>query len=133
MQAICLWSLWQATLLPIAVGFTRRGQQRFVEWVTGLALNVEEHTLTQSLIGLGRVPDWKALESFAEYGRWDLPFLQWGLAHHLDSVPERPWFGYHVWAGDDTRVHRNSPDVWAPAPSTSTPPAAPTAPPPSAP
>jgi Transposase DDE domain len=112
MQAICLWSLWQATLLPIAVGFTRRGQQRFVEWVTGLALNVEEHTITQSLIGLGRVPDWKALESFAEYGRWDLPFLQWGLAHHLDSVPERPWFGYHVWAGDDTKVHRNSPDVW---------------------
>src|SRR3954451_4709248 len=112
MQAICLWSLWQAILVPVAVGFTRRGQQRFVEWVTGLALNVEEHTITQSLIGLGRVPDWKALESFAEYGRWDLPFLQWGLAHHLDSVPERPWFGYHVWAGDDTKVHRNSPDVW---------------------
>jgi hypothetical protein len=112
MQAICLWPLWQAILVPIAVGFTRRGQQRFVEWVTGLALNVEEHTITQSLIGLGRVPDWKALESFAEYGRWDLPFLQWGLAHHLDALPERPWFGYHVWAGDDTKVHRNSPDVW---------------------
>jgi hypothetical protein len=112
MQAICLWPLWQAILVPVAVGFTRRGQQRFVEWVTGLALNVEEHTITQSLIGLGRVPDWKALESFAEYGRWDLPFLQWGLAHHLDCLPERAWFGYHVWAGDDTKVHRNSPDVW---------------------
>ena len=27
MQATLLWSLWQAILLPIAVGFTRRGQQ----------------------------------------------------------------------------------------------------------
>ena len=66
MQATQLWLLWQAILLPVAVGFTRRGQQRFVEWVTGLALNVEEHTITQSLVGLGRVGDWKALESFAE-------------------------------------------------------------------
>jgi hypothetical protein len=112
MKAIQLWSLWQAILLPLAVGFTRRGQQRFVEWVTGLALNVEEHTITQSLIGLDRVPDWKAVESFAEYGSWDLRFLQWGLAHRLDRLPERTWYGYHAWAGDDTKVHRTSKDVW---------------------
>jgi hypothetical protein len=73
MKAIHLWTLWQAILLSLAAGFTRRGRQRFVEWVTGLALNVEEHTITQSLIGLERVPDWKALESFAEYGSRDLP------------------------------------------------------------
>jgi hypothetical protein len=112
MKATQLWLLWQAILLPVAVGFTRRGQQRFVEWVTGLALNVEEHTITQSLIGLDRVADWKALESFAEYGAWDLPFLQWGLARRLDRLPQRPWHGYHVWAGDDTKVHRSSKDVW---------------------
>ena len=62
MKANWLWSLWQAILLSFALGFTRRGRQRFVQWVTGLALNVEEHTITQSLIGLGRVRDWKALE-----------------------------------------------------------------------
>jgi hypothetical protein len=112
MKAIQLWSLWQAILIPIATGFTRRGQQRFVEWVTGLALNVEEHTITQSLIGLDRVPDWKALESFAEYGSWDLPVLQWSLARHLDRRPDRTWHGYHVWAGDDTKVHRSSKKVW---------------------
>ena len=112
MQATQLWSLWQAVLLPIALGFTRRGQQRFVEWVTGLALNVEEHTVTQSLIGLDRVGDWKALESFAEYGAWDLRFLQWGLALDLDRLPGRAWHGYRVWAGDDTKVHRTSKDVW---------------------
>src|SRR5438067_8234484 len=91
MQAICLWPLWQAILMPIAAGFTRRGQQRFVEWVTGLALNVEEHTITQSLIGLDRTQDWKALEAFAEYGSWNPHWLPWSLAHRLDRRPDRAW------------------------------------------
>jgi hypothetical protein len=107
-----LWSLWQAILLSLAAGFTRRGQQRFVQWVTGLALNVEEHTITQSLIGIERVGDWKALEAFAEYGSWSLPYLQWALARRIGRLPEGTWYGYHVWAGDDTKVHRNSKDVW---------------------
>jgi hypothetical protein len=112
MKANRLWSLWQAILLSFALGFTRRGRQRFVEWVTGLALNVEEHTITQSLIGLGRAHDWKALESFAEYGSWNVRCLAWGLANRLDRLPQRVWHGYHVWAGDDTKVHRTSADVW---------------------
>ena len=58
MHAKRLWSLWQALVLSMALGFgQQRGRQRFVEWVTGLALNVEEHTITQSLIGLDRVAD----------------------------------------------------------------------------
>jgi hypothetical protein len=112
MKANRLWSLWQAILLSFALGFTQRGKQRFVQWVTGLALNVEEHTITQSLIGLDRTQDWRALESFAEYGRWNLPFLQWGLARRLERLPDRLWHGYRVWAGDDTKVHRTSKDVW---------------------
>jgi hypothetical protein len=81
MNATWLWPLWQAIVLSMAWGFTQRGKQRFVQWVTGLALNVEEHTITQSLIALDRAHDWKALESFAEYGSWDLPLLQWGIAN----------------------------------------------------
>ena len=107
-----LWAMWQAILLSIALGFTSRGKQRFVQWATGLALNVEEHTITQSLVGLDRPQDWKALEAFAEYGSWNLPFLQEGLARRLDRLPDRTWYGYRVWAGDDTKVHRGSPDVW---------------------
>jgi hypothetical protein len=107
-----LWSLWQDIVLTFAIGFTRRGEQRFVEWVTGLALNVEEHTITQSLVGLDRVPDWKALESFAEYGCWNLPLLQERTAWVVDRLPDRRWHGYRVWAGDDTKVHRSSPHVW---------------------
>jgi hypothetical protein len=112
MKTTRLWSLWQAIVLSVALGFTQRGKQRFVQWVTGLALHVEEHTITQSLIGLDRVHDWKALESFAEYGSWNVPFRQWGLACRLDDLPTRLWHGYRVWAGDDTKVHRSSKDVW---------------------
>jgi hypothetical protein len=112
MKANWLWALWQAILLSFALGFTRRGRQRFVQWVTGLALNVEEHTITQSLVGLSRVGDWKALEAFAEYGSWKPRCLAWGLAHRLDRLPHRAWHGYRVWAGDDTKVHRTSKDVW---------------------
>jgi Transposase DDE domain len=112
MQAILLWPIWQALALEVAGSFTAPGQRRFVEWVTGLALNVEEHTITQSLVGLDRVPDWKALESFAEYGHWDLPLLEWSTAGAIDRHTDRLWHGYRVWAGDDTKVHRNSPDVW---------------------
>lgn len=112
MKATWLWPLWQAVVLSLAWGFTPRGKQRFVEWVTGLALNVEEHTITQSLIALDRVPDWKALEAFAAYGSWNLPFLPWGVARRLARLPTRTGHGYSVWAADDTKVHRNSKDVW---------------------
>jgi hypothetical protein len=112
MQATRLWTVWQAILFSFALGFSSRGKQRFVQWVTGLVLNIEEHTITQSLVGLDRVQDWKALESFAEYGSWDLRALQGNLASCLDRLPDRVWYGYRVWAGDDTKVHRNSPNVW---------------------
>src|SRR5262245_6145214 len=107
-----LWQLWQALLLPFAWCFTRPGFRRFAEWVTGLALNVEEHTITQSLVGLGRAGDWKALEAFAEYGAWDRDAVERALARQLEQAPGRLWHGYHVWAGDDTKVHRSSKNVW---------------------
>jgi hypothetical protein len=111
-EPIALWSLWQATLAPYADCFTRPGYRRFVEWVTGLALNVEEHTITQSLVGLDRTQDWKALGAFAEYGAWHEPQLEQLTAQLLEDAPGRLWYGFHVWAGDDTKVHRSSKDVW---------------------
>jgi DDE superfamily endonuclease len=112
MQATQLWSHWQALLGPCADAFTYWGFRRFTEWLTGLALNVEEHTITQSLVGLGRPQDWKALESFAETGAWDQQALERATARLLDQAPGRLWYGYHVWAGDDTKVHRSSKNVW---------------------
>jgi len=112
MEATDLFRLWQELLLPCADAFTYPGFQRFQEWLTGLVLNVEEHTITQSLVGLGRAGDWKALESFAEYGHWDQDALERGTAELLDHCPGRLWHGYRVWAADDTKVHRSSKNVW---------------------
>jgi hypothetical protein len=112
MQAILLWSLWQALLQPFRCAFTARGWRRFVEWITGLALNVEEHTVTQSLLALQRPDDWKALESFVETGHWNQPVLEFCFAQLLDSGPGQRWYGYCVSALDDTKVHRSSANVW---------------------
>src|SRR3954468_22748127 len=112
MQATQLWNHWQDLLEPCAEAFTYPGFQRFTEWLTGLVLNVEEHTITQSLVGLDRTGDWKALESFAEYGYWDQQTLERVPAQLLEEAPQRLWYGYRVWAGDDTKVHRSSKDVW---------------------
>ena len=112
MQATDLFRLWQELLRSCADAFTYPGFQRFQEWLTGLVLNVEEHTITQSLIGLDRAADWKALESFAEYGSWDQDALERATAELLDQAPDRCWYGYRVWAGDDSKVHRSSKNVW---------------------
>ncbi len=112
MHATALWGHWQELLRPCADAFTPRGFQLFTLWLTGLALNVEEHTITQSLVGLSRPQDWKALEAFAEYGAWDQEALERATAGLIDRAPGRLWYGYRVWAGDDTKVHRSSKRVW---------------------
>jgi hypothetical protein len=64
-QATLLWNLWQALLKSFAWAFTRPGFRRFAEWITALAINPEEHTITQSVTAIERLADWKALETFA--------------------------------------------------------------------
>src|SRR3954467_136449 len=95
-QATLVWSLWQRLLQPFASAFTRPGHRRFVEWVTALALNVEEHTVTQSVVALERTADWKALESFAEYGAWHPEQVTAALVGLIEQAPGRLWSGYHV-------------------------------------
>jgi hypothetical protein len=112
MQPTQLFTHWQALLDPFCDAFTLPGFNNFARWLTGLVLNPEEHTITQSLIALERPEDWKALESFAEYGRWDQDAVERISARLIDQAPDRRWYGYRVWAGDDTKVHRSSKNVW---------------------
>ena len=112
MQATLLWSLWQGLLAPFADAFTDGGFRRFVVWITGLALNVEEHTITQSLIALGLHDRWKEVENFAEIGHWNQELVEWHLADLLEEAPGRFWHGYRVHALDDSKVHRSSKIVW---------------------
>jgi hypothetical protein len=111
-DATLLWSIWQALLQPFAWAFTCPGYRRFAEWVTALAINAEEHTVTQSVLALDRPADWRAMERFAEYGRWDTAAVTRNLTRLIEEAPGRTWHGYHVSAVDDTKVHRNSKHVW---------------------
>jgi hypothetical protein len=111
-EATLTWSIWQALLNAFACCFTRRGFRRFAEWITALAINVEEHTITQSVLALEQPGAWKALESFAEYGSWYADRVTWSLTRLIEDAPGRLRYGYHVSAVDDTKVHRNSPHVW---------------------
>jgi hypothetical protein len=111
-QAQRLWSIWQALLVAFEWAFTRPSFRRFVQWVTAMALNVEEHTITQSVLALEQPADWKALESFAEYGAWRPAYVTDSLTRLVETAPGRLWHGDHVSAADDTKVHRSSPEVW---------------------
>jgi hypothetical protein len=111
-QATLIWSLWQRLLQPFASAFTRPGHRRFVEWVTALVLNVEEHTITQSVTAIERLDDWKAMESFAEYAAWRPESLISILTQLIDNQSGRVWHGYRISAVDDTKVHRSGEHVW---------------------
>jgi threonine/homoserine/homoserine lactone efflux protein len=64
-QAPQLWLWWLSLLSAFVPGFTRPGWVRFVQWVTGMVLCWEEHTLTQILTALGLESRWRVLERFA--------------------------------------------------------------------
>jgi DDE superfamily endonuclease len=111
-HATLVWSIWQALLRPFGAAFTRPGYRHFLAWVTAMALNVEEHTITQSVLTLDRPADWKVMETFAETGAWDTAAVTRSLARLVETAPGRLWHGFHVSAVDDTKVHRSGPDVW---------------------
>ena len=111
-EAKLTWSIWQALLKTFAWAFTCRGFHRFAEWITAMALNVEEHTITQSVLALEQPAAWKALESFAEYGSWHQDRVTQALTRLIATAPGRIWHGYQVSAVNDTKVHRSSPHVW---------------------
>ena len=79
-----LWSIWQALLSAFAWAFTGPSFRRFAEWITAMAINGEEHTITQSVLALERPADWKAPESFAEYGAWHPDYVTASLTRLVD-------------------------------------------------
>src|SRR3954465_14481755 len=111
-DATLLWSVWQALLRSFAWAFTRPGHRRFAEWVTAPALNVGGLSTTRSPRALERPADWKAMETFADYGAWPAEYVTRSLTRLIEKAPGRTWHGYHVSAVDDTKVHRNSEGVW---------------------
>ena len=111
-QARQLWDGWQALLVAFTTVFTRPGWVRFVQWVTGMVLCWEEHTLTQILTALGLEARWRVLERFAEYGAWDREAVERQMLRLIEQERPARWGRYHPVALDDTKLHRTSAKVW---------------------
>ncbi|MFO0843019.1 MAG: hypothetical protein U0797_11590 [Gemmataceae bacterium] len=97
----------------MAVGFTRRGEQRFVQWVTGLALNPEVEPAPSP----SRWWRWAGSRTAAAGDVCRVRLLgparlQAGVAARVGRPPRPRFHGYHAFAGDDTKVHRSSEGVW---------------------
>lgn len=107
-----LWTWWQSLLGGFSDVFTGPGWVRFVQWVTGMVLCWEEHTITQILTALGLESRWRVLESFAEYGAWDRQQVERHAVRLIEREQSGRWGRYRVQALDDTKLHRSSPHVW---------------------
>jgi hypothetical protein len=111
-EATQLWAWWLSLLSPFAALFTRPGWVRFVQWVTGMVLCWEEHTITQILTTLGLESRWRVLEHFAEHGAWDREAVERQSLRLIEQEQPARWGWYHPVAVDDTKLHRTSKQVW---------------------
>ena len=98
-------------LKTFAWAFTCRGFHRFAEWMTAMVLNVEEHTITESVLALEQLAAWKALASFAEYGSGHQDRVTWGLTR-LIATARGELHEDDVSAVDDTKVTSLQTHVW---------------------
>lgn len=105
-------TLWQQLLARFAVVFTRPGFVRFTQWVTGLVLGWEEHTVTQILTSLGMEDRWRVAEHFAEYGAFRREAVEQQTRQVIEDEVQPRFHGYRVVAVDDTKCHRTSQHVW---------------------
>lgn len=107
-----IWSWWQSLVRSFQSVFTRGGWVRFAQWLTGLVLCPEEHTITQILTALGLESRWRVVEGFAEYGAWDREAVERQLIRLVEQERPARWGGHRVMAVDDTKEHRTSAQVW---------------------
>ncbi len=111
-QATQWWAWWPSLLFAFVPLFTQPGWVRFSQWVAGMALCWEEHTLTQILTALGLESRWGVLEHFAEHGAWERVAMARQLLRLLERERPARRGRYHPVAIDDTKGHRTSKKVW---------------------
>ena len=92
-DAKSIWSLWQSMLETFSNPVLRAAAgSAFAQWVTGMVLCDEEHTITQCLTSCAAEDRWRVIEHFAEYGSWDRPTVERQL-ERLVSVEAPPDMG----------------------------------------
>ena len=111
-DATVLGGWWQLLLGEFRPVFTVGGWARFAQWLTGIVLCAEEHTITQCLTGLELESQWRNIEHFAEYGSWDREAVERQLIRLVEAEHPCRWGRYHPVALDDTKEHRTSANVW---------------------
>jgi DDE superfamily endonuclease len=107
-----LWQRWQRLMDRFSAWFTRPGYVRFAQWLTGMVLCPEEHTITQILTTMDLASRWRVLEHFAEYGAFDRVNVERAIIDLIEEVHPPRFAGYHPVAIDDTKEHRTSATVW---------------------
>ena len=107
-----LWQRWQRLMNRFTVWFTRPGYVRFAQWLTGMVLCPEEHTITQILTAMDLASHWRGLEHFAEYGAFDRLGVEQATIRLIEEMHPPRFAGYHPAAIDDTKEHRTSAKVW---------------------
>lgn len=107
-----LWQRWQRLINRFTAWFTRPGYVRFVQWLIGMVMCHEEHTITQILTALNLESRWRVLEHFAEYGAFDCEEVQRISIRIIEEECAPRFAGYHPVAIDDTKLHRTSESVW---------------------
>ena len=107
-----LWTQWQELLSAFAPAFTVPGWARFAQWVTGMVLCDEQHTITQSVTSLSLQEQWRNWERLAEYGAWDQRQVERGLLELTEREGAARFAGYRPVAVDDTKALRWSREAW---------------------
>jgi hypothetical protein len=107
-----LWSIWQRLLACFTGVFTRPGWVRFAQWLSGMVLCPEEHTITQEVTSLGMTEQWRNFEHFAEYGAFNQRAVEQATMNIIEREHPCRFGRYHPAAVDDTKELRASPHVW---------------------
>ena len=102
--------MWMNMLGEFAPCFTKPGQRRFATLVSGALLCERRALVTEIVTALGLERQWRAVESFVEYGAWPLREVEQRLVKM--AAPPARWQGRQVWAVDDLKVLKSGKKIW---------------------
>lgn len=102
--------MWTDLLGQFAPCFTEPGEHRFGALLTGTLLCERRPLVTEIVTALGLQSQWRAVESFLEYGKWPVHQVEGVLARM--AAPSGRWRGRQVWAIDDLKVLKSGKKIW---------------------
>ena len=103
--------------------FTRPGQRRFAQLVSGALLSERRPLVTEIVTALGIQDQWRAVEAFVEEGSWPLEEVEGKLAklaagsgrwrgRPIDCAQGREPVERQLWAVDDLKVLKSGKKIW---------------------